>query len=75
MNLSVYIWKDSGGVDHLCDFQLNELTQNRIYLSQIESMFLYFDPESLYSEPPIWRTSRYNELNIWSIEFWLTNSL
>ena len=53
MNLSVYIWKDSGGVDHLCDFQLNELTQNRVYLSQIESMFLYFDPESLYSEPPI----------------------
>ena len=25
----MHIWKEFGGVDHLCDFQLKELRQNR----------------------------------------------
>ena len=25
----MYIWKEFGGVDHLCDFQLSELRQSR----------------------------------------------
>ena len=25
----MYIWKELGGVDHLCDFQLTGLGQNR----------------------------------------------
>ena len=48
---TVYIWKEFGGVDHLCDFQLDELTQNRgtgesIYQKlKVGSWFLYFNPD------------------------------
>ena len=31
--------------------------------------------ESLHNEPRYNELSQYNELNIWSLEFWLTNSL
>ena len=40
----VCIWKEFGSVDHLCDFQLNELTQNR---DTVESIYQKFNP-SLY---------------------------
>ena len=35
----MYIWKEFGGVDHLCDFQLNEIRRNR---DTVESVYRKF---------------------------------
>ena len=51
---TVYICKEFDGVDHLCDFQLNDLTENRDAGEPVSQTFkvgphsLHFDPDIHY---------------------------
>ena len=36
---------------------------------------IHLTTKSMYDEQPAKQTSHYNELNVWSLKFWLTNSL